>query len=547
MTCSSAESGGGRPRGPDRAEANPPPLQSIAVRITATGHAGLFVETTGGSVLCDPWFVPAFHGSWFVFPRNDGLDTTRFERPDYLYVSHLHGDHFDAPFLQERVDKATPVLLPAFPTPELERALRSLGFEHFIPCPDGEAVPLANEPRGHDLHRDRTFRRADRRLGHPREGPDGLRARPERLPTKSSRKTIAAHGPIDVHFLQYSGAMWWPVVYELPAADKAKHASAKRENQMQRAVSYAEAIGARIVVPSAGPPCFVDPDLFDLNDFDRAADNIFPDQSVFLERADAAALNGQLAIAGTTFEVNDGTIDVRQPIPTDEIERIFTHKRDYLLQYQADWADWLDKERASWPPAQPQLVERIKSWWEPLLAQAPNTRQAIGRKLLLRAGDEDILVDFLEAEVRAWDGDESYQYLLDLPRPLVEWCVDHRAVDWSNSLFLSLRFSAWRPGDYCEELFSFLKSLNPERLAVLENYLATKQASTPTDDEISIGDYVVQRRCPHKGADLGRFGEVDGCVLTCSMHGWQFDLETGACLNHAGHPIAARRSTSDGD
>ena len=84
---------------------------------------------------------------------------------------------------------------------------------------------------------------------------------------------------------------------------------------MQRAVSYAEAIGARIVVPSAGPPCFVDPDLFDLNDFDRASDNIFPDQSVFLERADAAALNGQLTIAGTTFDVNDGTVDVTPAAP----------------------------------------------------------------------------------------------------------------------------------------------------------------------------------------------------------------------------------------
>lgn len=516
------------------------------MRITATGHAGLFVETTGGSVLCDPWFVPAFHGSWFVFPRNDGLDTSQFERPDYLYVSHLHGDHFDAPFLQERVDKATPVLLPAFPTPELERGLRGLGFEHFIHCPDGEAVTLPNNLEV------RIFTATA-----PSDGPIGDSAilisdpsgrvldqndcRPNQL------DAIAAHGPIDVHFLQYSGAMWWPVVYELPAADKKRHASAKRENQMQRAVSYAKAIGARMVVPSAGPPCFVDPDLFELNDFDRAVDNIFPDQSVFLDRADVARLNAQLTIAGTTFEVSNGAIDVSQPLPADEIDRIFSHKRDYLTQYQVDWADWLDKERGSWPSAQPQLVERIKVWWEPLLAQAPNTRQAVGRKLLLRAGDEDVLVDFLEGEVRAWDGGESYQYLLDLPRPLVEWCVEHRAVDWSNSLFLSLRFSAWRPGDYCEELFSFLKSLNPERLAVLEQYLTTKQTSTPSDDEIAIGDFMVQRRCPHKGADLGRFGEVDGCVLTCSMHGWQFDLETGVCLNHDGHEIAARPLTTDRD
>ena len=96
------------------------------MRVTVTGHAGLLVETAHGSVLCDPWFIPAFHGSWFVFPRNDGLDKARFARPDYLYVSHLHYDHFDVPFLEQWVDKDTPVLLPEFPTSELEKFVENL-------------------------------------------------------------------------------------------------------------------------------------------------------------------------------------------------------------------------------------------------------------------------------------------------------------------------------------------------------------------------------------------------------------------------------------
>ncbi len=512
------------------------------MRITAIGHAGLFVETSGGSVLCDPWFVPAFHGSWFVFPRNDGLDTAAFARPDYLYVSHLHGDHFDAPFLQEKLDKATPVLLPDFPTPELKAGLRALGFEHFIPCPDGETVAL-----GGGLEVSIFAATA------PSDGPIGDSAILIADPTgrvldqndcrPNHPEDISAKGHVDLHFLQYSGAMWWPVVYELPAKDKQRFAAAKRENQMQRAIGYAKAIGATTIVPSAGPPCFVDPDLFELNDFDRSPDNIFPDQTVFLRRVVDAGLRGQLTVPGTRFDVNAGSIEVTQPLTAEEIDRIYARKRDYLLEYQADWADWLEKEKAGWPLPAPDLVGRIKRWWEPLLAQAPNTRQAIGRKVLIRAGDEDVLVDFLEAEVRAWDGHESYQYLLDLPRPLVEWCVENRAVDWSNSLFLSLRFSAWRPGDYSEELFSFLKCLNEERLAVLEGYLADKRAAIRLDDEIELGGYSVQRRCPHKGADLGRFGELDGCTLTCSMHGWQFDLETGECLNAADHPI--QRATTN--
>jgi UDP-MurNAc hydroxylase len=40
----------------------------------------------------------------------------------------------------------------------------------------------------------------------------------------------------------------------------------------------------------------------------------------------------------------------------------------------------------------------------------------------------------------------------------------------------------------------------------------------------------VQRRCPHLKADLERFAEVDRGILTCTMHGWQFELATGRCL-----------------
>ena len=65
------------------------------MQVTVLGHAGLLIETSHGSVLCDPWFAPAFFGSWFPFPRNDQLAAdlvARLEQPDYLYISHRHGD-----------------------------------------------------------------------------------------------------------------------------------------------------------------------------------------------------------------------------------------------------------------------------------------------------------------------------------------------------------------------------------------------------------------------------------------------------------------------
>ncbi len=514
------------------------------VRVTVLGHAGMLVETAGGSVLCDPWFVPAFHGSWFVFPRNDGIDTEILRRPDYLYISHLHYDHFDIPFLTSNVDKSTPVLLPDFPTPELERALARLGFDRFIRCPDGEAVDLGELEV-------RIFTETA-----PSDGPigdsalflsDGTAKVLDQNDCRPSHpEEIARLGPVDLHLLQFSGAMWWPVVYDLPADEMSRHAAAKRESTVSRAVMYAKSIGARSVVPSAGPPCFLDPELFHLNDLDRSADNIFPDATVFLDRLGAEGMDGRLGVPGTVFELDGGEMKVVHPMSDDQLDRIFTHKRQYLDDYASDWAGWLDEHKATWPEPRPDLVGRLAEWWEPLLAQAPALRAAIGKRLLIRSGDEDVMVDFPAGEVRPWSGEEP-DYRLDLPRPLVELCVEQQAVDWSNSLMLSFRFTAWRPGEYCEEIFSFLKSLNPERLSVLESVVAGTGATADelATDDVVIDGYRVQRRCPHRAADLESFGSVEGCVLTCSMHGWQFDLDTGRCLTSDSHTIRARRVEED--
>ena len=96
------------------------------MKVTFLGQAGLYIETRAGSVLCDPWFNPAFFASWFPFPANDGIPPERIGNPTYLYVSHLHHDHFDPRFLAEHVSKDATVILPDYPLETLEKELRSL-------------------------------------------------------------------------------------------------------------------------------------------------------------------------------------------------------------------------------------------------------------------------------------------------------------------------------------------------------------------------------------------------------------------------------------
>ena len=43
-----------------------------------------------------------------------------------------------------------------------------------------------------------------------------------------------------------------------------------------------------------------------------------------------------------------------------------------------------------------------------------------------------------------------------------------------------------------------------------------------------VGDavYAMENRCPHADSPLSE-GTLDGCVVTCAAHGWEFDVRTG--------------------
>ena len=513
------------------------------MKVTSIGHAGMLIETSGGSILCDPWFEPAFFGSWFPFPRNDRLSNDlrhRIEHADFLYVSHLHGDHHDEPWLTEHLRRDIPILLPGFPTREQQRTLAALGFTEFIRTVDTVETEIAPGLTV-AIHIESSIT----------DGPGGdsalvVMADDAIVVDQNDCRTtdlgqLRAHGPVDLHWLQFSGAIWYPMVYEMDEAAKKAACDAKVAAQFARAMRYVEKIGARAIAPSAGPPCFLDPDLFGLNVIDGTEASIFPDQTVFLQMLDEAGFDGVMNIPGTEIDL-DGGLRVRHPAPQSEVDAIFTHKRAYLERYQVDWMPWLDDMKAGWNPPSTDMLQTLRSWWEPLLEMAPTIRSQVGANVVLRAmapadgsaEQLDILIDFPAGEVRAHAG-EPFAFRFDVDRRLVETVVAQRAVDWSNSLLLSCRFVAWREGEFNEYVYNFLKSLSRERMKRAEAEAVRKVApfdpdAADAEPDIRIGEYVVQRRCPHRNADLEAFGEVDGDEFVCTLHGWRFDCATGACI-----------------
>ncbi|WAC94115.1 Rieske 2Fe-2S domain-containing protein [Mycobacterium sp. Aquia_213] len=52
--------------------------------------------------------------------------------------------------------------------------------------------------------------------------------------------------------------------------------------------------------------------------------------------------------------------------------------------------------------------------------------------------------------------------------------------------------------------------------------------------------------CPHAGFPLAD-GDIDGNVLTCSAHSWEFDLSTGSGLNPDNCRLECYQVRRDGD
>lgn len=59
------------------------------------------------------------------------------------------------------------------------------------------------------------------------------------------------------------------------------------------------------------------------------------------------------------------------------------------------------------------------------------------------------------------------------------------------------------------------------------------------------GFHAISAVCPHSGGPLADGLVADSCV-TCPLHGWRFDLRTGAALGD--HPgVEAHEVVADGD
>ena len=165
--------------------------------------------------------------------------------------------------------------------------------------------------------------------------------------------------------------------------------------------------------PTAGPPCFLDNDLFEHNDFSHSPDNIFPDQSVFLAlpgrsrarqrpAADPRKRRGDNAgrLRGDA-RARETTTCSRSSATSGPISRPMRHASGNASR----------TSDRSWPRYDGDLLTALRDWLEPLLELGDHICDGVGGPVLLDLGDEKIVIDFATRKVRGFAGE-------DLPVPV---------------------------------------------------------------------------------------------------------------------------------
>ncbi|MGO9988388.1 MAG: MBL fold metallo-hydrolase [Steroidobacteraceae bacterium] len=108
-------------------------------------HAGLAVEHKGVRLVCDPWLIGScYWRSWWNFPEPDP-ELIRNLAPQFIYLTHLHWDHFHGPSLKQLFDRNTTIIVPKVPTRRMVDDLQWLGFHHIVEVPHGAKLKLGED------------------------------------------------------------------------------------------------------------------------------------------------------------------------------------------------------------------------------------------------------------------------------------------------------------------------------------------------------------------------------------------------------------------
>ena len=113
------------------------------MQITHFCNAFVSVKVNKTVIACDPWVGAASDMSWVSYPiHQNGAKVLNNLKPNFIYISHMHCDHFDTKTLSQYKKKNVKILIKDFNDKILKKRILKLGFNNIIECQPWKKIYL---------------------------------------------------------------------------------------------------------------------------------------------------------------------------------------------------------------------------------------------------------------------------------------------------------------------------------------------------------------------------------------------------------------------
>lgn len=410
------------------------------------GHASFRLRAHGRTLVTDPWWVgPLAPDSAGHFPPLVHDVRRLADETDFIYLSHIHPDHFHAETLS-LVPRHVPVFIGAHRRKGFRDLIARLGFT-VVECPFYEVVTIGDGAFNlamleHDYEENAAFDSSIviRTPEFTVFNNNDCVLVPEKYDWVRERFRV------DYAFLGFSPASFFPICFEMEEAEKRRLLHASAERRYRDFVAAAQRLRPALAVPFASGARF----LLAGERWKNVAFNSAPEA---VRRAAAAGLGAAVMGPGDRID-RSGTLIRRSPIlnGADELAAI----EIYASTMNRD--DQLSPTAPMSPLAERELVARFRRYiaerWRETHAQLPGLS---AWTIAYEVGSQRFHFDFSrpESEIFGYGLPERYDMLYRYPTVGLRRKLDG-LIDWDDLHFS--RGVSVHQVRYAKEFFALLRS-----------------------------------------------------------------------------------------
>lgn len=330
------------------------------MQIEMIGHACFVCQTQDCRILMDPWISgPSNFRSWWHIP-SVSHSVAQVSAVDYIYISHLHNDHFHPETLAQ-MERKPAVIIPRLYHNRLKQRLQQLGFPRIIELPHGKAVSLSAQTYAQCLQAGNDSLLAVKDSSASMLNANDCLQGNNPAVTIPMLRTLADEYQFDIAFLAFGTAGPFPKCYHFEDPKEGMDPQLKERAMLSTFVQGARAIRAKSTVPFAGGFALLASKLMWMNDVKST-----PREALDALKAKDESLHGFEMNPGDRWDSHDGFIKVHPGI--DWNDRLAMIRR--LRDDNAAWLDQIEAEERQGPPDlyglfQARLTQNLRSF--PLL------------------------------------------------------------------------------------------------------------------------------------------------------------------------------------